>query len=366
MAMVSDTSHVTEHIRAALIRRFHAHSVALTDSGTSALVLALRLAAGPSGTVAYPAYVCADLIAAARFVGVRVRLYDVNPQTLSPDLDSLRRVAAEGVDAIVVANLYGFPVDILAVRAIAAEHGITVIEDAAQHAGATVHGKVSGSFGDLTVLSFGRGKGMTAGSGGALLAISDRWLHPVEDIAGALATPARGAAPLIATTAAWILGRPWLYAAPSSIPALHLGETVYHDAHDPHPLSRAATALLATTLIDAEHHIELRRQHATVLRAAAVESARLRAVTAIQGGVPGYLRFPIVTANEPTPAPALGIVRGYPRPLNEQPELQPILLPSSDTFPGAATLAAKLLTIPTHHLVTPRDLTDLTQWLRTA
>ncbi|MDQ3520445.1 MAG: DegT/DnrJ/EryC1/StrS family aminotransferase, partial [Gemmatimonadota bacterium] len=78
-------------MRQRLTERFGAQAVALTDSGTSALVLALRLAAGAGGTVAFPGYACIDLAAAARFAGVRVRLYDVDPASLSPDLDSVRR-----------------------------------------------------------------------------------------------------------------------------------------------------------------------------------------------------------------------------------------------------------------------------------
>ena len=55
-------------------------------------------------------------------------------------------------------------------RALAAMGGdADAAEDAAQEAGATLHGRRLGSFGDLSVLSFGRGKGVTGGGGGALL-----------------------------------------------------------------------------------------------------------------------------------------------------------------------------------------------------
>src|SRR5690606_10994117 len=85
-------------LAAALRERFGASGTVLTDSGTSALVLALRLAAGRGGTVAYPAYGCVDLAAAAEYAGVRVRLYDLDPTTLSPDLDSVAAVLRRGVD----------------------------------------------------------------------------------------------------------------------------------------------------------------------------------------------------------------------------------------------------------------------------
>lgn len=123
-----------EVVRSALSTRYDARAVALTDSGTAALVLAMRLTA-PRGTVALPAYGCVDLIAAAVRARVRVRLYDVDPATLSPDLDSVRQALARGADAVVVAHFYGYPADIPGVRALADAAGARVIEDAAQHAG---------------------------------------------------------------------------------------------------------------------------------------------------------------------------------------------------------------------------------------
>ena len=57
-----------------------------------------------------------------------------------------------------------------AIAEIAERHGLAVVEDAAQGLGATWRGRPLGSFGDVSVLSFGRGKGWTGGVGGALLA----------------------------------------------------------------------------------------------------------------------------------------------------------------------------------------------------
>jgi len=347
-----------------IAQRYGASAVALTDSGTSALVAALRLALPKGGTVAYPAYACVDLIAAARHANVAVRLYDVDPNTLSPDLDSVRTVLREGIEAIVVAHLYGFPADIPAVREAAAEFGTVIIEDAAQHAGATIHGTLTGRFGDLTVLSFGRGKGMTAGNGGALLAVDPRWRSAVDTLSTALPSASRGTGTVVGATASWLLGRPSIYAVPAGIPALHLGETVYHDAHDPAPLTRAAQTLLSVTLRDADATIGRRQKNAAVLNDL-VRSSRARPMQSIAGGVPGYLRFPVRLPDGVPAAPRLGIVRGYPRPLAEQPELALSLCPVNGPLTGARELARSLFTLPTHHLVTSADLARLGAWLRT-
>jgi dTDP-4-amino-4,6-dideoxygalactose transaminase len=95
----------SELLAAELRARYEVAGVGLFDSGTSALVVALRAAVPPGGTVAFPSYSCVDLAAAARFTGVRVRLYDLDPTTLSADLSSLERTLQRGVDAVVAVHL---------------------------------------------------------------------------------------------------------------------------------------------------------------------------------------------------------------------------------------------------------------------
>ena len=354
----------SEQVRNALATEFNAADVLLTDSGTSALVLALRMFAQAGRPVAMPAYACVDLIAAARRAGVRVRMFDVDPHTLSPDMDSLQRVLASGVGAIVVAHLYGFPANMTAVMKMAREAGIPVIEDAAQHAGATVAGKPAGSFGDVTVLSFGRGKGTTSGRGGALLrngsGDSGFAMQPTE-------LARSSSASVLATTAAtWLLGRPSIYGIPAAIPALHLGETVYHEAGEPRAMSPASVALLARTLGEMHHATRERQANALILRDAAEQSRNLETVRAIETGESGYLRFPVLLRENPRDNDALGIARGYPRPLSLEPEMQQCLVASSEPLHGAHELARRLVTLPTHHMVTSSDLERLATWLRAA
>ena len=142
----------------------------LTDSGTSALTLAIQLSAGGKPVVAMPAYACYDLATAADGANADVVLYDVNPRTLAPEPASLARALARRPTAVVAVHLYGIPVNMSAWEAAADSNGALLIEDAAQAIGANLGGKPLGGFGPLAVLSFGRGKGLSGGSGGALLA----------------------------------------------------------------------------------------------------------------------------------------------------------------------------------------------------
>src|SRR5205814_4557558 len=118
------SSQATETAIKMLCARFAASDALLTDSGTSALILALRALVRPGGTIAYPGYSCIDLTSAAVGAGTRVRLYDVDPRTLSPDLESLKSALHRGVDAIVVAHLYGYPADVQAVQELAESYGV--------------------------------------------------------------------------------------------------------------------------------------------------------------------------------------------------------------------------------------------------
>lgn len=354
----------TERVRNLLATEFQGTDVLLTDSGTSALVLALRMFADAGTPVAMPAYACVDLIAAARLAGVRVRLFDVDPHTLSPDMDSLERVLSAGAGAIVVAHLYGFPADMPLVMKMAHDAGVPVIEDAAQHAGATIAGKPAGSFGHVTVLSFGRGKGTTSGRGGALLMRGDSDASAANRSSAMQGASSTG--PLVTTIATWLLGRPSIYGIPASVPALHLGETVYHPAGEPRRMAPAAVALLDRALPGMHRATQARQANALVMRDVAEQSRQIDTVRAVESGESGYLRFPVLLRGDMHDGIALGIARGYPNPLSLEPEIQPCLVASSEPLHGAHELARRLVTLPTHHMVTSSDLERLAAWLRAA
>jgi perosamine synthetase len=347
-----------------IARRFGASRAILTDTGTSALILALRLAVGEGGIVALPAYGCVDLAAAARFAGVRVRLYDTDPYTLNADVASLECTLHRGVDAVLIAHLYGYPADVPAITALCDAYGVTVIEDAAQAASGELLGRRVGSFGPLTVLSFGRGKGITCGSGGALLTNESAWIDGLDRTAQQLPPAEAGWGELGSTAIQWLVGRPSVYGIPANIPALGLGEMIYHPAHEPRALSDAAASLLTDAFRSADRELMLRRATARELALAGETSADLQLVRPIEGASPGYLRFPVLDFARRRAAPRLGILRGYPRALPEQRELAPCLCAGEPATPGALELRRRLFTLPTHNFVSSSDREKMVAWLR--
>ena len=356
----------TDHqgVVAALCKRYSAADALLTNSGTSALILALRKAIPASGTVAFPAYACIDLTTAALGAGIRVRLYDTDPCTLSPDLESVRKVLARGVDAIVVAHLYGYPADVPSVEKMAAEYGIPVIEDAAQGAGGTLNGNMLGTFAELSILSFGRGKGMTAGSGGALLVNTLALAAWTKQLRVELGAASGGGVEVMTLAAQSMLARPSVYRFPASIPALKLGEMVYHPPTAPRPMAAAAAAILQSALKIDQREVEYRRIRARSLLNRINKSHGVSPVRAIPGGESGFLRLALIDADgRRSPRPAIGALRGYPMTLEQHTQLQPMLMPGERAGKGAEFLRDRLFTLPTHSLVTQSDVERVEQWL---
>lgn len=353
---------VQQRARALVSQAFGVREVVLTDSGTSSLILALRLAVPKGGTVAYPAYACVDLAAAAQYAGVRVRLYDLDPATLGPDLDSLRATLSRGADAVVVAHLFGYPADVDGVRVVAKEYGVPIIEDAAQGAGGRLQGRRLGSLGDLSLVSFGRGKGLCAGGGGALLASSEGWESSVAALR--LAKGDRGWTGLAKAGVQWALGRPALYAIPSMIPWLHLGQMVYHPATEPRAMDVSANALVSSAFSLEPADLETRRGNAAALSDLLGQHHHLDGITTIAGAAPGYLRLAVLDNSGSRGADtSLGIARPYPTTMLEMPELRESLHDFEPAAPGAVILRDRLLTLPTHRYLTARDIARLRRWI---
>ena len=354
----------SETVAGILCTRYGAVDALLTDSGTSALILALRTILPRGGTVAYPSYSCIDLTAAAVGAEAHVRLYEIDPITLSPDLESVRSAIGRGVDAIVVAHLYGYPADVIGVRNLAAEHGIPVIEDAAQGAGGSLCGARLGSFGDVTILSFARGKGTTGGSGGAILAKTPALAEWLRVARADLKPGLHGGLDVLNLAAQRLFSHPSLYRFPASVPGLKLGEMVYRAPRPPRAMSAASAAVLRSTLELEEREISNRRQRARYLLSRLRAGPRVASVRAIMGGEPGFLRLPLLdTYGRLRPRPDLGVLHGYPMTLEEHQPLRPLLLGGERAGTGARQLRDNLFTAPTHSGVDWSDLDQVSRWL---
>jgi len=146
-------------------------------SGTAAMHLILRYLGVKAGDIVF----CSDVTFAAScnpitylqaepvFIDSDLESWCMSPKVLS---DALARCKKRGKlpKAVIVVDLYGLPANYDAILDICAGYGVPVVEDAAESLGASYKGRMCGSFGDFSILSFNANKIITTSGGGMVLA----------------------------------------------------------------------------------------------------------------------------------------------------------------------------------------------------
>ena len=163
--------------------KIEAKSVLATNSGRSAILLALRLLnIGKNKEVVIPSLVCgavADAVVSSNSTPVYA---DVKTSDGTIDPEKLSSSITDKTAAIVAVHYQGLPCDIQEICEIGIKRGIPVIEDCAHSIGSSYKGKHTGMFGDFAFFSFGPDKPMTTGSGGMLVATRSEFVPLLEGI----------------------------------------------------------------------------------------------------------------------------------------------------------------------------------------
>jgi dTDP-4-amino-4,6-dideoxygalactose transaminase len=103
-------------------------------------------------------------------VGAKPVFVDVNPEDALMDVDAAARAITPRTKVLLPVHLYGQPVDLDGVLALAERHGLPVVEDACQAHGARYRGRRVGAIGRAGAFSFYPGKNLGAyGDGGAVV-----------------------------------------------------------------------------------------------------------------------------------------------------------------------------------------------------
>ena len=140
----------------------------LTANATTGICLALRAAGIQDRMVGIPDGVCMNVPLAVIFSGNTPVYLDIDPATLGLSPAILSGVRTP-LAAVVAVHAYGYPCDIRGIVRWCREHSVFLIEDVASAQGARVGSSPAGMFGDVSVFSFGAGKIIDAGGGGAVL-----------------------------------------------------------------------------------------------------------------------------------------------------------------------------------------------------
>lgn len=139
-------------------------------NGTAALHLALlALGVKPGDEVIVPTLTYVATANAVTYCGGRPVFADIDPRTWNLDPESVRRVVTPRTRGILPVHLYGLPCDMRRLAEVAREHGLWLVEDAAEALGATFASRPVGGFGEAAVFSFFGNKIVTTGEGGMVL-----------------------------------------------------------------------------------------------------------------------------------------------------------------------------------------------------
>jgi dTDP-4-amino-4,6-dideoxygalactose transaminase len=171
----------TKRATSLLLEVTGATSALLTTSCTHALDMsALLLEVGPGDEVLVPSFTFCSTATAFALRGAVPVFVDCRPDTLNIDERQLEAAVTDRTKAIVVVHYAGVACEMDTILAVAAKHGLAVIEDNAHGLGGTYRGRQLGSFGVMATQSFHETKNIQCGEGGALLINEPSYLHRAE------------------------------------------------------------------------------------------------------------------------------------------------------------------------------------------
>ena len=346
-----------------LKEKFSAREVFLVSSGKAALTVILKALAASSGRrrVIVPAYTCFSVPSAIVRAGLDVVLCDVEPDTLDFNFAELEGLINEEVLCVVPTHLFGRPADVDRVKRLCEGTGVVVVEDAAQAMGGQSGGRLLGTLGDVAFFSLGRGKNLTCGTGGVILA---RSLPVAETIKAEYATLPE--APRGEVARNWLemvimrlFIHPLLYWLPAGLPFLRLGETTFDTDY---PLYRM-DEVRAHQLRGWERRLALANQERAARAGWLIDGLDLsrRGIKPITGKEAIYLRLPVMVRDREMKESVCrqsrevgaGMSPSYPATIQEIPELAGRLV--SRKYAGAQEVVDRLVTLPTHQFVTEVD-----------
>ena len=356
-------------------QHFGVKHVWFVSSGKAALSLILRALHSLSGRskVVLPGYTCFSVPSAVVRARMSVALCDLDPLSLEFDFAQFSKVSDSSVLSVVVTHLLGIGVDVSRIVDLCRQRGIFVVEDVAQAFGGECNGVPFGAMGDVSFLSFGRGKNITCGSGGAILTNDDR-------IGKALAREYAQLpeVSLVDMLRNWlevaltkVLINPSLYWLPVGLPFLKLGETKFYTDFPVARLDPIRAGLLRRWKRRLANSTASRVGHSEqMLRSLALSKVQTIKPSGRAQSV--YLRLPVLMRSKQekdavcrtSADQGLGISPLYPSSLQYIAELRDTL--SSQNVPQSTMIAERLVTLPTHELVSDSDLVRICSVIQAA
>ena len=366
-----------ERFRRELKDHFNVKYCFLVSSGKAALyciLKALHEIYPDKDEVLTPAFNCYSVPSAIVFAGLKVRLCDINQDTLDFDFTALAR-ELERFDrllCVVPTHLFGIPADVARVNNIAGNRAI-VVEDAAQTFGGSNDGKLLGLSGDVGFFSLGRGKAFSCVEGGIIVTDNDEIGKRLTKVVNALPEYSiiRELQLLIKAMILIFFSHPLLFWLPKGLPFLRIGDTLFERSFALRKLSPFQAGLARGWQAKIERLIAGRSEKAGYWRSHFYANPIPGILSILGPSSPpaSPLRFPIRIDNtarrdeilKKSEKQGLGINLTYPQPINKLPELTGQI---SGNYPCAALCAANIVTSPVHCYVDKKDVEKIKSVMR--
>lgn len=351
-----------------LKHNFNVKHCFLLSSGKASLTVilkALKTLHPEKDEVLIPAYTCYSVPAAIVRAGLKVRMCDIDPETLDFDYTELvTQLASPRLMCVIPTHLFGVTADVGRVRQAVGQRNIPIVEDAAQAMGGEYGGRKAGTLGDVGFFSLGRGKAFSTVEGGIVLTDSD-------DIAEAIRLQYRDIPPYRVTAhiklilyalALSVLSHPLLFWFPKALPFLGLGETHFHPDFDIKRMSAFQSGLAAGWQRRLAELCSIRKRNANKLAEFGVK--------AVCRADSNMIRFPIIVSGSAgkqavlreSDRLGLGAAAAYPDTIDGIDELQGAIVGGTST--KAKPFAARIITLPVHPYVTGDDIIKIVNTIK--
>lgn len=150
------------------------HAIAV-NSGTSSLEIILRILGVEGKEVIVPTNTFFATAVAVVHAGARPRFADIDPQTFTLSLETLKKAITKNTAGVIIVHIGGFiSPEIPEIKKLCDDKGLFLIEDAAHAHGSSLNGRMAGSFGIAGSFSFYPTKVMTSGEGGMITTNDDK------------------------------------------------------------------------------------------------------------------------------------------------------------------------------------------------
>jgi perosamine synthetase len=341
--------------------------VLLANSGTASYFLILKALQRISKKreVILPAYTAPSLILPIKKAGLVPRLCDIDLKTFNMDLKALPTIVNDDTLAVTIVHMFGLPQWFES-----PQHekelckSSFIIEDLASAHGSTLYGRTVGSFGDVSFVSFNRGKNFSTLSGGVVgTDREDIYRLVMEEGKRYLREPTFMAklGIVLKAIALSLAVRPWFYTIFGGL-IVQFKYTGLHQDFAIHAYTTFQAGMGESTFKRARFIFERRFENGLYLHRAlsGVDGIIIPAIP--DGSLPVFNQFPLLIADPSKRDIILHalIDRGieatilYPQPIHEIYNLG--YNRKNDPFPNATYLSRRIILIPTHPFVKRRHL----------